>query len=176
MDYIRRRLLARSAVDEVSPVVNGVHCRVWTGRSLRGGYARLWDGERLVDAHRLAHEVWKGPIPAGLEVMHECDRPGCIEAGHLRAGTSKENSEDMVRKGRHLAGARLRGERLRGRVGLRGERHGKVKLTEVEVREIKRRLVSGRDRRDCPAWLAREFGVSSSLIYGIRDGRNWGWL
>ena len=41
-DYIRRRLLARSVVDEATG------CREW-GRAKRGGYGRLWDGERVVE-------------------------------------------------------------------------------------------------------------------------------
>lgn len=53
--------------------------------------------------------------------------------------------------------------------------HPLSKLTEERARELKARL-----RRDGGrikiAPLAREFGVSASLLYGIRDGRNWGWL
>lgn len=58
----------------------------------------------------------------------------------------------------------------------RGSRHVRAELDEDRVRTIWRRLVVPRGRGDRPAALAREFGVSVSLIYGIRDGRNWGWL
>jgi predicted XRE-type DNA-binding protein len=32
--------------------------------------------------------------------MHICDNPKCINPDHLKAGTFKENSQDMSRKGR----------------------------------------------------------------------------
>jgi hypothetical protein len=58
----------------------------------------------------------------------------------------------------------------------RGSRHVRAELGEDEVRTIWRRLRAPRGRGDRPTSLAREFGVSASLIYGIGAGRNWGWL
>lgn len=170
-DLIRRRLLARSAVDPATPEVNGVHCRVWTGKSKRGGYARMWDGWRLGDGHRLSYEVNIGPIPAGKDVCHRCDNPGCIEPLHLWAGTEQENTADMIAKGRHLEGRRITSEKLRGRVcpWARGANHGLAKLTEAQARSI---LTDSRSNSE----LGRLYGVSESLIRGIRVGRNWGWL
>ncbi len=49
---------------------------------------------------RLIWTVTEGPIPEGQFVLHECDNPRCINLDHLFLGTAKENSEDMVRKGR----------------------------------------------------------------------------
>jgi hypothetical protein len=162
-DYIRRRLLARSVVDEATG------CREW-GRAKRGGYGRLWDGERVVDTHRLSYEVFVGPIPAGLDVLHRCDNPGCIEPEHLCPGTPADNRADRDAKGRHRNGA----DKIRGLPSKsRGEKHGLAKLTEGEAREIKARLRAGPMKAPL---MAREYGVSESLIRGIRDGRNWGWL
>lgn len=178
-DLIRRRLLKRSAVDPATPVVEGCHCRVWDMKSRRGGYGRLWDGTRLVDGHRLSYEVNVQPIPAGMDVMHRCDNPPCIEAKHLKAGLPVENTADMIAKGRHLEGRRIGGEKRRGRPShQRGSLSVRAKLTEDQAREIKSRLVGrrGRDKRKWPSRVALEFGVSLSLVLGIRDGRNWSWL
>lgn len=52
-------------------------------------------------AHRLMYFVKKGFIPAGLLVCHKCDNRACIEEEHLFLGTSQDNTDDMVAKGRH---------------------------------------------------------------------------
>lgn len=175
LDLIGRRLAARSAVDLASSIVNGCQCRVWAG-ALRGGYGRMWDGERVVDTHRLAKEVEKGRLTPGLDVLHRCDRNACIEPEHLWEGTPAENTADMISKGRHLAGRLVAAEKMRGQLGVRGTDHPKAKLTAIEVRMIRRRLRRKIYRRNTPAALAREFGVSDSLIRGIETGRNWAWL
>jgi len=161
-EFIRRRLLARSEVD------GATGCRMWR-RATRGGYGRLWDGERVADAHRLSYEVNVGPVPAGLQVLHECDRPGCIEPKHLWCGTVAENMADRDAKGRN-GGFKNAG---RSHEGVRGSAHPRSKLTEDEVRIVKPRLLSGRVKVSA---LARDLGVSPSLLFGIRSGRNWGWV
>lgn len=78
---------------------------------------------------------------------------------------------------RYLEGRRSAGEKMRGReCATRGEAHPRSKLTEAQVREIRSRAWCGPGRENRPASLAREFGVSDSLVRGILDGRNWGWL
>lgn len=171
LEHIERRLLSRSAVNPATPVVEGCHCRdaiagVYDKRKDHD-YGKLWDGSRLTYMHRLAHEVWIGPIPAGLDVMHRCDRPRCIEPRHIKAATSKENSQDMAAKGRHRNGA----EKRRGQPNWwgRGSRHALAKLNETQVRAI------AADPRQGQV-IADQYGVSLSLVYGIKSGRHWGWL
>lgn len=174
IEYIKRRLLARSVVDPRTG------CRNWT-RATRGGYGRLWDGERVRQATHLAHEAFVGPIPKGKDVLHHCDNPGCIEwrPGHMYAGTPAQNTADMIARGRHVEGRLIGAAKRRGQPSvLRGSRHPKAKLSFDQAREIKTRLEgrNGFTRKDCPAWLAREFGVSDSLIRAIDAGKAWGWL
>lgn len=164
-EFSRRRLLNRSAVDEASPLVNGCHCRMWTGKSLRGGYARMWDGVRLVDAHRLSFQVFKGPIPEGTEVTHDCDRPGCIEPSHLTAKSHAENIADIDRRGRRPPPKRG----MLGRAGVRGAAHPKAKITE----EIARVFL---DRSLPRAALAEKYGVSTSLVDSVRRRTGWAWI
>lgn len=155
--------------------MNGCHCREWLG-STRGGYGRLWDGERLVDAHRLAREVATGEVPKD-RVLHRCDNPPCVEEAHLWEGSARDNTADMILKGRHLAGREIAAAKVRGLpCKTRGEKHAMSKLTDEEAAKLKRYITAKRGVRVNLAAVARAHGVSASLLYGIRDGRNWGWL
>lgn len=51
-------------------------------------------------AHRISYELHKGPIPAGLEILHSCDNRPCVNPWHLSVGTRKDNVQDARRKGR----------------------------------------------------------------------------
>lgn len=65
---------------------------------------RLQSGSICV--HRLAYQLWKGPIPVGLILLHACDNPRCINPEHLTAGTHRDNALDRVAKGRNYTGTR----------------------------------------------------------------------
>jgi len=47
-------------------------CWEWTGARDRKGYGRFRVGRRMHPAHRVAYELFKGPIPEGLTVDHTC--------------------------------------------------------------------------------------------------------
>ena len=51
-------------------------------------------------------------------------------------------------------------------------RHSTAKLTEAQVRQIRRLLKAGRTQQA----VAREFKVGQSTISDIATGRNWSWL
>ncbi|WP_419146536.1 HNH endonuclease signature motif containing protein [Pseudomonas nitroreducens] len=77
-------------------------CWEWTGSKDGHGYGTLsaGGGRPPQKAHRIAFEMAHGPIPAGLVVRHKCDNPGCVNPNHLEVGTQKDNSADMVARGR----------------------------------------------------------------------------
>lgn len=93
--------------------------------------------------------------------MHACDNRLCIEPTHLSAGTQRQNMDDMMSKGRKAV--------------LRGEKHGMARLTEVQVREIRRRY-KRYDRTSSAAVLAREFGISQQSVADMLRGKSWKWL
>lgn len=67
-------------------------CRIWTGRSDRYGYPRIWVDGRHRGLHRIVYELHAGPIPAELTVDHLCWKPMCVNPDHLRLLSRSENS------------------------------------------------------------------------------------
>jgi hypothetical protein len=179
----------------------GTRCWLWVGAKKRGGYGHLHYRGHNLGAHRVSWLVHKGPIPAGLHVLHRCDTPPCVNPAHLFVGTDQDNKDDCGRKERRAtgdrSGARLHPERLaRGdrhgthtRPGsrtygrrngaythpervLRGERHGCARLTEGQVRWARRVHVPG-DPRFGQSALARRLGVSQRHMGRVLHGERW---
>lgn len=78
-------------------------CWEWLSSKDRKGYGRFGFGgaSNTGFAHRFALEMKLGrPISPSLFACHHCDNPGCVKAEHLYEGTAKQNSGDMVARGR----------------------------------------------------------------------------
>lgn len=122
-------------------------CWLWTGSRFAGGYGGIRDGDRVLRAHRVSYELYRGQIPEGLHVMHRCDNPLCVNPDHLSIGTHQDNMTDMYSKGRRIAAS--------------GLHNGAAKLGEEGYRRI---LAS-----NLPSLkLAPLIGVSASRIRQIR--------
>lgn len=70
-------------------------CWLWTGRMNRHGYGQItahYPKDKTYRAHRLAYELYKGPIPEGLHIDHLCCNASCVNPDHLEAVTSEENA------------------------------------------------------------------------------------
>lgn len=62
------------------------------------GYGRVWTGQKLVTAHRLAYELYHGS-PATQCVLHDCDNPKCINPLHLHDGSRQQNLREYAERG-----------------------------------------------------------------------------
>ncbi len=76
-------------------------CIEWTAGKLEKGYGQFCLNGKTVRAHRFAWEQVHGRIPKGLQVMHKCDNPACVNIDHLAIGKNRTNCIDAVLKGRH---------------------------------------------------------------------------
>lgn len=110
-----------------------------------------------VTASRLAYAIAYGEEPAELCVLHSCDNPACCNPAHLFLGTVKDNSQDMVRKGRARNGYR------------KGSSNGANKLDAKTVCAIWRCIRRGQNNTE----IGRRFGVHHSTISVIRLGKFW---
>jgi HNH endonuclease len=66
-------------------------CWIWTACVNDKGYGHFRYGGRIASAHRVAYEMFVGPIPDGLVIDHLCRNPPCVNPDHLEAVTFRTN-------------------------------------------------------------------------------------
>lgn len=144
-------------------------CWLWAGPTMTSGYGKATINRRTISTHRLAWEMVFGPIPKGLFVLHRCDVRICARPSHLFLGTHADNMADMAAKGRAVSGDR-HAFRCHPESKPVGERHGCAKLTEEQVREIRRiyaeETITQRE-------LAKRFGVCQRTVVTIIHRKHW---
>jgi len=47
---------------------------------------------RMLRAHRVAWELLRGPIPAGMHLDHLCRNPSCVNPAHLQVVSQRVNN------------------------------------------------------------------------------------
>ena len=147
MDLIRpwaARFHEKHLVDDTSKCwewINGTNRPVFmipTGSYSQAGFS----------AERIAWALHHDHDPGPLVVRHTCDNPRCVNPSHLVLGTPKENTADMLERGRC----------------------GRAKLTESDVREL-RRLYAAREATQIA--LAERYGISSRQVWHIIARKSW---
>ena len=129
-------------------------CWIWTGADNGDGYGTFKADHSARAAHRVSWELANGPITNNLCVLHRCDNRRCVNPAHLFLGTRQDNAIDMCAKDRQA----------------KGVDHSCVKLTEEQVREIRRRYASGEMDG---VHLAKAYGISNTNIYCILSRQTW---
>lgn len=149
-----RKMTVRERLERMSMPVTESGCRIWLGSVSRDdGYGVFQLRGKTTSAHRTSWVVSNGrPIPKGMNVLHRCDIPSCIEPMHLFIGTDADNVQDKVKKGRmnHL----------------RGEGCGFSKLKEGQIIAIRR---DNRNFKD----IAKAYHVSRQAIVSVKSGATW---
>ena len=103
--------------------------------------------------HRIVLEIFVGKCPAGMECLHGDGNNINNKLSNLRWGTSTENKADQVRHG----------------TSLRGQAIGSAKLTEDDVREIRRFVARG----ERVTHVGRLFGVTHNQVKRIVTRECW---
>jgi len=133
-------------------------CWEWTASKNYFGYGRIGgEGGRkggTLKAHRVAWQIFYGTIPAGLCVLHKCDVASCVNPDHLWLGTKRDNTLDMITKGR----------------GLRGQKNGHAKLTPGLVPSLRQEYARGGTTHQA---LADRSGLTRQGMTDVLSGRNW---
>ncbi len=109
-EKVRRRLVAMT-------VVAPSGCWEWQGFLSPKGYGSTGYRCKSMNAHRVAWLAFRGPIPEGMMVCHQCDNRKCINPHHLWLGSMRANAWDARLKGRHHEASKthcVRGHRLEG--------------------------------------------------------------
>jgi hypothetical protein len=91
----------KDKIERYSTPVPECGCWLWTGSVDKSGYGTTKLDGKWRTMHRLSWEYHNGQIPKGLQVLHKCDVPSCINPEHLFLGTQKDNVHDGIRKGRY---------------------------------------------------------------------------
>jgi len=66
-------------------------CWNWTGATNGIGYGKISAAGKYTMAHRVAYELFVGPIPAELVIDHLCRNPSCVNPSHLEPVPQLEN-------------------------------------------------------------------------------------
>lgn len=128
-------------------------CWAWEGYvDAKMGYGMFWLNGSMQLSHRVSYMLFNGDIPSGLNVLHRCDVPCCVNPNHLWLGTNDQNVKDKVAKGR---AARLR-----------GTDHPAAKVDESIVRMIRCSPQSARV-------LAQGLSLDRSTVQYIRQRKLW---
>lgn len=84
-------------------VIKKNSCWGWQGSKNIHGYGEIRIHRKHMNASRASWIAYKGEIPKGMYVLHNCpngDNRECCNPDHLFLGTHTDNMHDMIKKGR----------------------------------------------------------------------------
>ncbi len=131
-------------------------CIEWQFAKSKYGYGMISFHNKVIPANRLMLILLHGLPETKSVAMHLCDNPPCINPDHLRWGSHKDNTQDMMKKNRHKI------------TPIYGENHGNAKLT-YEAVEFIRANQNKITRKE----LADKFGVGLTTIGNVLQNKIW---
>ncbi len=140
-----------------SKIAKSDGCWEWMAAKDKDGYGIFNIRSIPISACRTACVLYGLGIPKGKNniVMHICDNPSCVNPNHLKLGSNKDNTQDMITK---------------GRINRKGENSHNHKLTKKQVDEIRRLYVSG---DMVQKEIAAMYGIDQSHVCRINKGESW---
>jgi hypothetical protein len=138
---------ARSIID---PTTN---CWVWQGATACG-YPYVTRASKTYRGNRLCYMDMHGEIPKGLQVLHSCDNPTCVNPEHLHLGTPWDNMLEREARKRNTYHV--------------GSAHVGTKFIEADVLAIRAAYPATSMRQ-----LAKQYKVGDSTIQRIIHRVNW---
>lgn len=130
-------------------------CWIWKASKDKNGYGifrGMIGNTTFTKAHRYSYALHTGDLLIGMQALHTCDNPSCVNPEHLFAGTNADNMRDKAQKGRSKVPV--------------GEKHGKAVLTERQVHRILK------DPRPYVE-IATQYNVAPSTIGSIKQRVSW---
>ncbi len=133
-------------------------CWIWTASKHLFGYGQITLNKKKYAAHRASWLLFKGKIPIGISVCHNCpdgDNASCCNPDHLFLASQADNIRDTFSKNR---GNPPKGERCRTAI-----------LNKEKVLEMKKLRKTGMFYKD----IAKLYNISqSTALYAIK-GQTW---
>jgi len=130
-------------------IIDENDCWLWQGALNKQGYGIITIDYKAWRVHKLMYILTYGEFDNQLVVRHKpdiCNNPTCCNPNHLIIGTRKQNTDD-----KQIAGTMKR-----------GESHGRAKLTESDVLQIREDFKNRINTLD-------EFCKEQSPIYGVGE-------
>ena len=127
----------------------------WETRAPRTkrGYGQVQIARKTYLAHRVMFGAYVRAIQPGELIRHRCDNPPCVNPEHLLAGTSLDNEQDKISRGRRPFGEDLPCS----------------KGSAAQVAEIRQRVAGGETQRS----VAARYGISQPNVSLIVRGLIW---
>ena len=160
-------------VNKNGPVINKKlgRCWNWTGGTYKkDGYGQVhYQGAAFV-ASRLAWTLERSEIPPDTLVCHKCDNRLCVRPSHLFLGKPKDNTTDMMNKGRHKGGLdyirtkahrKAISDRMKGQRNMLGRKHSEATKKKIHETRVARGL-------NKPLSKQHRAAISKSLIGNTR--------
>jgi hypothetical protein len=159
---LERAALKQKLLSNYAEVDGGYATPCWEWLGALGGsnyYGTVWWMGRNHHAPRLSWLCHFGElIPADMFCCHHCDNPWCIRPDHLFIGPPKQNTEDMIAKGRDSFAWMSC-----------GENNGHTHLTDEQVLDIRRKCAAGMTHNE----IAEQYQVCRQTIDDINNGNRW---
>jgi HNH endonuclease len=121
---------------------------IWQGKPDEHGYGRLRHPVTsvVVYAHRYAYELFIGPIPDGMNVLHKHEGlPICVNPECLKVGDQQENLENYVKVFKRCYSGKMTIEKVR-----------EIRASSLPIKK-----------------LELLYGISHTAIWNIKHGVTW---